>query len=407
LNAPKKHIAIIGAGAAGLFAAEQLAQAGCRVTIYDQMPSPARKFLLAGRGGLNLTHSEPLEQFLTRYGAAEAWLAPIIHAFPPEALRTWCDDLGEETFIGSSGRIFPKSMKAAPLLRAWLRRLESLGVMLHTRHRWQGWKDNKLHFTNAHHESVFVTPDATLLTLGGASWPRLGSDGGWVDILYAKGVEIAPLKPANCGFALTWSAYFRDRFAGTPLKSIALTHQNRTHQGEAMITANGIEGGAIYALSASLRDAIEKNGSTHIYLDLRPNMTLSALTQKLSAKRGSKSFSTGLRGAGFSPLAIALLHETTPPEQLHKASGELLATQLKSIPLTLTATAGISRAISSAGGITQSSVNNDFMLNNLSSIFVAGEMLDWEAPTGGYLLQACFSSAFASAKGILRYLNAI
>lgn len=399
-----KHIAIIGAGPAGLFAAELLAQAGCRVSIYDQMPSPARKFLIAGRGGLNLTHSEPLEQFLTRYGAAQDWLAPMIHAFPPEALRAWCEDLGEETFVGSSGRVFPKSMKAAPLLRAWLRRLESLGVTLHSRHTWQGWKEGALHFTNAQNESVLVTPDATLLALGGASWPRLGSTGAWTTILSEKGVEITPLTPANCGFVVAWSPYFAEKFAGNPLKSVLLSCDDHTHHGEVMITAQGIEGGAIYALSSTLRDTLSTQGNATITLDLRPQMTVSNLAQKLSKPRKGKSLSTSLKSIGFTALHVALLREAYSAEQLSQADAIQLATYLKSIPLTLTATTGMARAISSAGGITRNAFNNHLMLKNIPNVFVAGEMLDWEAPTGGYLLQGCFSTAFAAAKGILNYV---
>lgn len=404
MNAHKKHIAIIGAGPAGLFAAELLAQAGCRVSIYDQMPSPARKFLIAGRGGLNLTHSEPLEKFLTRYGTAQDWLAPMIHAFPPEALRAWCEGLGEETFVGSSGRVFPKSMKAAPLLRAWLRRLESLGVTLHSRHAWQGWKEGALHFTNAQNESVLVTPDATLLALGGASWPRLGSDGGWVKILSEKRVEITPLTPANCGFVVAWSPYFAEKFAGQPIKSVALTCGNHSRHGEVMVTAQGIEGGAIYALSSALRDAIDNKQKALLTLDLRPQMTLTDLAQKLSKPRKRKSLSTSLKSIGFTALHVALLREAYSAEQLSQADATQLATYLKSISLTLTATTGMARAISSAGGIALDALHENLMLKNIPSVFVVGEMLDWEAPTGGYLLQGCFSTAFAAAKGILTYV---
>ncbi len=399
---PPFNIAIIGAGPAGLMAAEWLATAGCRVTIYDQMPTPARKLLIAGRGGLNLTHSEPLDIFLTRYGAAEKFLSPAIEAFPPAALRAWCEELGVETFIGSSGRVFPRSMKAVALLRAWLKRLEQLDVTYAPRHRWIGWENAALCFENAAGEKVTATPDATLLALGGASWPRLGSNGFWVKLLQQRGVNVAALRPSNCGFITPWSDYFVSRFAGQPLKPVAITHQGITRQGEAMITREGIEGGVIYAHSAAIREAITVQGKTEITLDLRPAMRAEQLTTKL-ATRGSKSLSSHLRSSGFSPLSIALLHETTPAAELSIMDAAALAARLKSLPVTLTATTGIDRAISSAGGIRLSALNADYMLRDLPGIFAAGEMLDWEAPTGGYLLQACFSSAVAAAEGMLRY----
>lgn len=392
------HIAIVGAGPAALIAAEILALAGQHVAVYDRMPSPGRKLLIAGRGGLNLTHSEPLEQFLPRYGAAAPWLEPCIRAYPPAALRAWCESLGEETFVGSSGRVFPKSMKAVSLLRAWLRRLEKLGVQYHPRHRWRGWHDGALHFAVPDGES-HVQAHAMLLALGGASWPRLGSDGNWVNVLQSAGVPVAPLRPSNCGFTLGWSEYFRTRFAGQPLKPLAITHAGVTQQGEAMITANGIEGGVVYALSAAIREAIARDGAAEITLDLRPGMRVEALEKKLGT-RGSKSLSSYLRSAGLSPLAVALLHETTPD-----LANTHLAQRLKALPLTLTGTSGMARAISSAGGITQEAVDDAFMLKALPGVFVAGEMLDWEAPTGGYLLQGCFSTGVAAAHGMLRFLE--
>lgn len=385
-------------------AAEILATAGHKVTVYDRMSSPARKLLIAGRGGLNLTHSEPLEKFLTRYGETKDWLAPHIQAFPPEALRTWCEGLGQETFIGSSGRVFPRSMKAVQLLRAWLQRLDKLGVKYMARHCWQGWENEELLFTDAKQQKILVKADATLLALGGASWKRLGSDGSWVKILSEYDVKIAPLRPANCGFIVPWSEYFFTRFAGEPLKSVTITHNRISQQGEVMITAHGIEGGAVYALSAALRDTIEKYGKATLQIDLRPNMPQEALLQKLQAPRGSKSLSNYLRNAGFSPLAINLLREVTSSEELASATPEFLAKHIKSLSITLTATSGISRAISTAGGIKRTSLTDDFMLINKPSVFAAGEMLDWEAPTGGYLLQACFSTAFAASQGILRFL---
>ncbi len=396
-----QRIAIIGAGPAALIAAETLAQAGMAVDVYDRMPSPARKLLIAGRGGLNLTHSEPLELLLTRYGAASDWLAPAIHAFSPEALRSWCEGLGEPTFVGSSGRVFPRSMKAAPLLRAWLKRLETLGVRYHPHHTWLGWQEGALRFATPHGETI-LTADASLLALGGASWPRLGSDGGWVTILRDEHISIATLAPANCGFTTDWSEYLRERFAGQPLKPVSITHQGITQQGEAMITSHGIEGGVIYALSSALREAITRDGQTTIMLDLRPTMSIDALQMKLGT-RGNKSLSSFLRSAQFSPLAIALLHETTP--NAASLDAPQLAVRLKSLPLTLTNTFGMARAISSAGGITRAAVNEHYMLHAKAGVFVAGEMLDWEAPTGGYLLQACFSTGVAAANGILHYLG--
>jgi hypothetical protein len=397
-------IAIIGAGPSGLFAAELLAKAGHDVTLYDQMATPARKFLIAGRGGLNLTHSEPLDAFIARYGAAAEWLAPAIHAFTPGDLRDWCEGLGVETFVGSSGRVFPRSMKAVQLLRAWLMRLDKLGVRYIPRHRWFGWEGDALAFADTHRQTMHVHADATLLALGGASWPRLGSDGAWTRILTAKGIAIAPLRPANCGFTVEWSPYIREKFAGVPLKPISITHAGITRQGEAMMTEHGIEGGVMYALSSALREMIAQAGNATIHLDLRPAMTHEALTQKLQG-RGNKSLPSFLRSAGFAPLAIALLHELIPPATLKTASARTLAMHLKQLPLTLTGTSSMARAISSAGGIAREELRDDFMLRKKPGVFVAGEMLDWEAPTGGYLLQACFSTAHYAAHGMMDFLR--
>ena len=384
-----------------MIAAEVLAGVGYRVDVFDRMASPARKFLIAGRGGLNLTHSEPLETFLTRYGDAAEWLAPAIRAFPPEALRTWSAGLGEDTFVGSSGRVFPKSMKAVKLLRAWLQGLGQIGVKYHPRHTWLGWDNDALRFATPGGE-IRLRSDATLLALGGASWPRLGADGGWVIPLRAQGVEVAPLQPANCGFLVHWSEYFRKRFAGEPLKPLSVTHAGVTRQGEAMVTAQGLEGGVMYALSAALREAILRDGQAGITLDLRPQMTLEALRAKLGV-RGNKSLSSYLKSAGFSALAVALLHETTP--DLGNVTD--LAARIKSVPLTLVGMSGIARAISTAGGITRAAVDDAYMLKAKPGVFAAGEMLDWEAPTGGYLLQACFSTGVAAASGIIQYLQAV
>jgi len=397
------HIAVIGAGPAGLIAAEHLARAGLAVTLYDRMPNPARKFLLAGRGGLNLTHSEPLDSFLPRYGDAANWLAPYIRAFAPDDLRAWCEGLGEETFVGSSGRVFPKSMKAAPLLRAWLARLNELGVAYKPRHHWLGWKENALLFADAEGRQHLVTADATLLALGGASWPRLGSDGSWVALL--GDIALTPLAPANCGFEVAWSQHFSTRFAGTPLKPVAIAHGELSRQGEAMLTARGIEGGAIYALSAPLRKTITVAGKADITLDLRPDMQVGVLAQKLGGTGSSKSLSTVLRSAGFAPVVSTLLREAFTPPQLAAATAQQLARWLKALPITLTGTAGIARAISTAGGIKQGALTPALMLRAKPGVFAAGEMLDWEAPTGGYLLQACFSTGMAAARGILQYLE--
>jgi uncharacterized flavoprotein (TIGR03862 family) len=400
-----KDIAIIGAGPAGLIAAERLAGAGHRVTVHERMPSPARKFLLAGRGGLNLTHSEPLESFLPHYGAARDWLEPAIQAFQPQALRDWADELGAESFVGTSGRVFPKAMKASPLLRAWLRRLDGLGVRLEAGRRWTGWSDGgALTFATAAGATVTLTPDATLLALGGASWPRLGSDGGWVPLLAAKGVAVAPLRPANGGFAVAWSDTLRERFAGAPLKRITLRFAGKEIVGEAMIDAKGLEGGAIYALSGLLREAIARDGSAGLEIDLRPDLDLARLTEKLGKRRPGETLSNHLRkAAGLSPAAVAVLRDSVGGRL--DESPAALAAAIKSARLRLTGTMPIDRAISSAGGIAAGEIDAGFMLRRLPGVFVAGEMLDWEAPTGGYLLQGCFATGVAAAAGMAAWLG--
>ncbi len=398
-------VAIIGAGPAGLIAAERLAQTGHRVALYERMPSPARKFLLAGRGGLNLTHSEPLDGFLDRYGDARLWLEPAIRAFPPEALRDWADGLGAQSFVGSSGRVFPKAMKASPLLRAWLVRLDGLGVRLQAGRLWTGWDESgALRFANRDGTVETFRPAATLLALGGASWPRLGSDGGWQAALAEKGVAIAPLRPANAGFSGDWSPVMRERFAGQPLKRIALSFAGQRVRGEAMIDTDGIEGGAIYALSGLLREAIARDGHAELAVDLRPDLDEAALAARLERRRAGETLSNHLRkAAGLSPVAIAVLREAAGgPLPAEPAD---LARLIKASPLRLTGTAPIARAISTAGGILADEVDAGFMLKRLPGVFVAGEMLDWEAPTGGYLLQACFATGVAAAEGIERFLN--
>lgn len=376
------------------------------VTIHDRMPSPARKLLLAGRGGLNITHSEPLEAFLTRYGAARPHLEPVITAFPPEALRAWCEALGQETFIGSSGRVFPKAMKASLLLRAWLARLNGLGVQLRSRSRWTGWTDDGALTFDTPAGPIVEMPDITIFALGGASWPRLGSDGSWRDLFAAHGALVAPLRPANSGFRVAWSEIIRNRFAGQPLKSARYTFNGVSVRGDSMITREGIEGGAIYALSAALRDAIATEGSATLEIDLHAAATAETLATSLTRSSASgASTANRLRKAGLSPLAAALLREDEAGPQLPSDS-DALARRIKQTSIRLTGAATIDRAISTAGGITWNSLNPDFSLRADPAGFVCGEMLDWEAPTGGYLLQACFATGRAAASGALARINA-
>jgi uncharacterized flavoprotein (TIGR03862 family) len=395
------QIAIIGGGPAGLMAAEHLAAPDRIVTVYDRMPTLGRKFLMAGRGGLNLTHSESLDIFMRRYGAAESWLAPVITAFPPDALRAWCAGLGQETIVGSSGRVFPKEMKASPLLRAWLRRLEAAGVRFAPRHEWKGWDENSaLVFSNP----KTVHADAVILALGGASWPRLGSDGRWVDILRGQNIDVRNLRPANCGFVAPWSDMFSEKYAGRPLKPVILSFAGKALQGEAMVTKNGLEGGAIYALSGALRETIDREGTAILTIDLRPGLSIEEIVKRLDAPRGSQSMSTYLRkAAGLAPVAIGLMRETLDGALPNHT--QALAALIKETKIRLTAAAPITRAISSAGGINRDAVDAGFMLRKKPGVFAIGEMLDWEAPTGGYLLQASFSMAVAAAKGVRDYLE--
>lgn len=385
-------------------AAEVCARAGFAVTVFDRMPSLGRKFLMAGRGGLNLTHSENMDDFLKRYGPAENRLAPIIEVFDSTALRKWCEDLGQPTFVGSSGRIFPSSFKASPLLRAWLKQLNQLGVQFALRHEWTGWKaDQSLEFLRADGSRIHISPNATILALGGASWPRLGADGRWQNILRQEKIALNTLKPANCGFIISWSEQFRVKFAGFPLKRISLTHHMTTVRGEMLISSNGFEGGAIYALSRSLRDAIFAQGEAKVLLDLRPDLTMGELVQRLNVHRRGQSTSTFLRKSiGLSPAAIALLYES---DRILPSTPEALAARIKTLPFRLTGVAPIERAISTAGGVCFSEVDARLMLHRRPGVFVAGEMLDWEAPTGGYLLQACFSTGKAAGNGAVTWLN--
>jgi len=400
------QVAVIGAGPAGLMSAEILARAGIAVTVHDRMPSIGRKLLLAGRGGLNLTHSEQLDRLLARYGAAEARLRDAIRRFPPSELRRWCEDLGQATFVGSSGRVFPAAFKASPLLRAWLARLAGAGVVFRMRHRWHGWDAAGDLVLAGPEGPVTARPDATVLALGGASWPRLGSDGAWAATLAGTGIAVAPLVPANCGFTAAWSDVFRDRHEGQPLKRIALSFGDRTVRGEAIITRSGLEGGGVYALSAPLREAIAADGEAVLRIDLRPEDDMARLADRLAAPRGKRSLSTFLRkAAGLSPAAIGLLQQAATG-RLSDMAPAGLASLVKAVPVRLIGTAGLDRAISTAGGVRFDEVDDNFMLRKRPGVFVAGEMLDWEAPTGGYLLQATLATGAAAGRGAVAWLVA-
>lgn len=411
------RVAVIGAGPAGLMAAEALARQRVRVDVYDAMPSVGRKFLMAGKGGMNITHSEPLDAFLGRYGTRRAQLAPLIGAFDPDALRTWLGTLGVETFVGSSGRVFPTDMKAAPMLRAWLHRLKEAGVHFHMRHKWTGWDDGGEH-TAGVHTLRFATPDgertvtadAVVFALGGGSWARLGSDAAWVPLIAARGVPIAPLRPANCGFDADWSPYLRDRFAGQPLKLIAISFTDidekvHNRQGEVLLTKTGLEGSLIYALSAPIRERILADGESTITLDLAPGLPLARVVAEVTRPRGSRSMSTHLHGRiGISGVKLGLLHEVLSKEEF--ADTTRLAHAIKALPLRLTRARPIDEAISTAGGIPFEALDEQLMLARVPGAFCAGEMLDWEAPTGGYLLTACFASGLAAGQGAAAYLAA-
>jgi uncharacterized flavoprotein (TIGR03862 family) len=403
------RVAIIGAGPAGLMAAETLSLAGIQVDIYDAMPSVGRKFLLAGIGGLNITHSEPYDSFCSRYGDRQAQLQPILDRLPPSALRSWASGLGIETFVGSSGRVFPSGMKAAPLLRAWLHRLRSSGVRLHVRHRWLGWNsDGGLRLNNTGGE-ISIKPEATILALGGASWPKLGSDGAWVSLLEGVGVDVAPLQSANCGFDVTWSEHLRSQFAGAPVKSVALTFTDvqrvtERRQGEMIIGSHGVEGSLVYAFSRQLREYVNAHGKATFTLDLAPGYEAERLLAEVSHPRGSRSISSHLKSRiGITGVKMALLHEFLSKEQF--ADAATLAAAIKALPITVHATRPIEEAISTAGGVSFRSLDEKLMLQSLPGVFVAGEMVDWEAPTGGYLLTACFASGLAAGVGVLDWLR--
>jgi uncharacterized flavoprotein (TIGR03862 family) len=421
---------VVGAGPAGLRAAEVLAQNGLTVDVYDAMPSAGRKFLLAGRGGLNLTHSEPFEPFVTRYGERSGHLTSLLHAMDASAVRRWAEDLGVPTFVGSSGRVFPVDMKAAPLLRAWLHRLRSLGVRFHMRHRWLGFDDAvqsrstagssvHLRFVRAD-EAVAVQARTCVLALGGASWSRLGSDGAWWPVLEKAGVELAALQPSNCGFDVAhthgeglelpgWTAHFSERHAGAALKNVALRVVSGKQEvfaqaGEFVTTQTGVEGSLIYAASAHIRAQINQRGRAEVLLDLLPMHSHEHVTAEVARPRGSRSLSTHLKSRlGLSDVKASLLYEVLNKEQL--GSAQLLAAAIKALPIKVLAPRPIDEAISTAGGVRFEAMDERGMLKALPGVFCAGEMLDWEAPTGGYLLTACMATGQHAAKGVMAYLS--
>jgi uncharacterized flavoprotein (TIGR03862 family) len=397
----KTNFAIIGGGPAGLAAAELLGQHGHKVTIYEAMPTPARKFLMAGKSGLNLTHNEDFEQFKTRYGTALPHLEHALDDLMPLDIRRWANELGADTFVGSSGRVFPKVMKASPLLRNWLKRLEQLGVELKTRHRWQGFDDDQLLFQTPDGPTT-AKHDATILALGGVSWPRLGGNGDWIAPINALGVDIAPFQPANCGFNVEWSDHFKERNAGEPIKSLCATSSKGRQKGEFVISAHGVEGSLIYHHSAALREEINANGHATLELDLAPDQSLDKLTAKLEKQNRKQSFSNLLRkGAKLTGVKAALIREVN--RDANKLDSAALAQLIKALPLRLSAPRPIKDAISSAGGIKWVEIDENYMLKKRPGLFVAGEMLDWEAPTGGYLLTACFATGRAAAYGVLKW----
>jgi uncharacterized flavoprotein (TIGR03862 family) len=401
------RVSVIGGGPAGLMAAETLIRGGAQVDLYDRMPSLGRKFLLAGRGGLNLTHSEPREAFLSRYGERRNAIEPMLEPFGPDELRDWAEGLGVETFVGSSGRVFPREMKAAPLLRAWLHRLREAGARFHVRHRWLGWEGDALRFAGPEGE-IRVHVDAVILALGGGSWSRFGSDGAWVPVLAGRDIPVAPLKPANCGFDVGWSPHFRARFAGQPVKPVVLgltdSAGNTEHrQGEFVVTETGVEGSLIYGFSARLRAAIESSGSALIHLDLAPGWDRARLTGELARPRGARSISSHLQSrVGLKGVKTGLLRELLTAEVF--ADPNRLAAAIKALPLRLIAPRPLEEAISSAGGVRFEALDERLMIRTLPGVFCAGEMLDWEAPTGGYLLTACFASGRVAGQGVLDWL---
>jgi uncharacterized flavoprotein (TIGR03862 family) len=412
-------IAIVGGGPAGLMAAEVVSGRGLRVDVYDTMPSLGRKFLMAGKSGLNLTHSEPFEQFVSRYGKRRPQIEPLLKQFGPGELRAWVHDLGVETFVGTSGRVFPAGMKASPLLRAWLKRLAEAGVSFHVRHRWTGLLSGLGPSRRAAEAptggsitltfespvgNVTVQADAVVLALGGGSWSRLGSDGDWVPWLEQAGVKVVPLKPSNCGFEVRWSPHFREKFEGHPVKSVVLSFARFQQQGEFIITKEGVEGGLIYTASALLRDEIEATGGAVMNLDLAPDRSSGWLVERLSRPRGSRSLASHVeKSVGIRGVKAGLLREFLSQEEF--SDSERLATGIKSLPVPLVATRPLDEAISSAGGVTFESLDEHLMLRSMPGVFCAGEMLDWEAPTGGYLLTACFASGYVAGNGVVKWLG--
>ncbi len=399
-----KTVAIVGGGPAGLMAAEVISARGVKVDVYDSMPSVGRKFLMAGKSGLNITHSDPFEVFIERYGKRRPQIEPMLKNFGPQELRAWVHSFGIETFVGTSGRVFPVGMKASPLLRAWLTRLNASGVTFHLRHKLTAiLPGNSLRFITPDGE-VTVRADAVALALGGGSWRRLGSDGAWVDWLKQAGAEVEPLRPSNCGFDVAWSKHFCEKFDGHPVKSVVLSFGKFRQQGEFIITKEGVEGGLIYSASAMMRDEIEATGRAVMHLDLKPDRTLEWLKEKLSRPRGKRSLATYLEKAlGIKGVKAGLLREFVPKEDFTNA--ENLAGLIKALPVPLVAPRPLDEAISSAGGVRFESLDERLMLRALPGVFCAGEMLDWEAPTGGYLLTACFSSGYTAGRGVLEWLG--
>ncbi len=404
------RVVIIGGGPAGLMVAEAAVTAGAIVELYDAMPSVGRKFLLAGKGGLNLTHSESMESFLSRYGHRRAFIEPVIRSFPPSALQSWARELGIETFVGTSGRIFPTDLKAAPLLRAWLRRLRMAGVQFHVRRRWCGWDEHgRLRFITSDGVSS-VQADAVVLALGGGSWPHFGSDAAWIQILAERKIPIAPLKPANCGFDVRWSEHVRTKFAGHPVKTVEATAETVDgimirQRGECVITETGVEGGVIYALSSYLRDRIEKDRSATLWLDLAPDRSLKRLTDDLSQPRGKRTMATHLkRCAGIAGVKAGLLREVTSKDLL--ADPIRVAAAIKSLPVTLVSPRPLEEAISTAGGVLFEALDSRLMIRSLPGVFCAGEMLDWEAPTGGYLLTGCLATGRLAGRAAAEWAHA-
>lgn len=400
----RKQIAIIGGGPAGLMAAEELSTSDVDVAVYESMPTVARKFLMAGKSGLNITHGEDYARFTTRFGASEARLKSALDAFTPQMLRDWAEGLGQETFVGTSGRVFPKAMKGSPLLRAWLSRLTERGVAIKVRHHWVGLRNGALLFDTPDGQ-IEIKPDAVLLALGGASWPRLGSTGEWVQGLREAGLDIADFQPANCGFDVAWSEHFRERFAGEPLKSVVTRSDAGRFEGEFVITRHGVEGALIYAHAAALRDSLREGCRTVLTIDLAPGRSDERIARDLARASSKDSFSNRLRkSVGLSPVKVALLRECASPQEM---SSSELARLIKAVSLVVSAPRPIAEAISSAGGIRWEGIDQNYMLKSLPGFFVAGEMLDWEATTGGYLLTACFATGKAAARGLLNRLTDI